>query len=143
MFRFQRACRLVTAVIVHAVLCGFAAAAHAQDNTYAAPSPVVVDVCSGEVKVVSQQQNGNNVELEVEIAIEGCDGVCTGTLEYGLVFTDASGNDIQWQLTDSWNWRDVKAPFTLKLQQKALPNATLKEVSAMKIGRCSCSTAKS
>ncbi len=143
MLHLQRACRLVTVVFVHGLLCGLAGVSQAQDNTYAAPSPVVVDVCSGEVNVVSQQQNGNSVELEVEIAIKGCDGVCTGTLEYGLVFTDASGNDIQWQLTDSWNWRDVKAPFTLKLQQQALPGAKLKEVRAMKIGRCSCSTARS
>jgi hypothetical protein len=142
MLLLQRACRLVTVVLVHSLLCGLAAVAQAQDNTFAAPSPVVVDVCSGEVKVVSQQQNGSNVELEVEITVNGCDGVCTGTLEYGLVFTDASGNDIQWQLTDSWDWRDVKAPFTLKLQQQALPNAKLKEVRAMKIGRCSCSTVK-
>lgn len=143
MLLLQRACRLATVVLVHSLLGGLAAVAQAQDNTFAVPSPVVVDVCSGEVKVVSQQQNGSNVELEVEITVNGCDGVCTGTLEYGLVFTDASGNDIQWQLTDSWDWRDVKAPFTLKLQQQALPNAKLKEVRAMKIGRCSCSTVKS
>lgn len=112
---------------------------YAQDSFNAA-SKLLVDVCRGEAKVLSQQQTEQGVQLEVEISVAGCDGVCTGTLEYALVFTDANGKDIQWFMTDSWDWRDVKAPFTLNLQQKALPGATLKEVRSMKVGRCSCST---
>lgn len=122
-----------------AALLALALIARAQDG-YNEASKLVVDVCRGEAKVLSQQQTAQGVQLEVEIAVAGCDGVCTGTLEYALVFTDANGHEVQWQMADDWNWRDVKSPFTLTLQQQALPGAQLKEVRSMKVGRCSCST---
>jgi hypothetical protein len=126
---------------ITAALVALTLTTYAQDGFNEA-SKLVVDVCRGEAKVVSQKQTAQLVELEVEIAVAGCDGVCTGTLEYALVFTDANGKEVQWQMADDWNWRDAKAPVTLTLQQQALPGAQLQEVRSMKVGRCSCSTQK-
>lgn len=122
-----------------AALVALALNADAQESFNQA-SKLVVDVCRGEAKVLSQQPIEQGLQLEVEISVADCNGVCTGTLEYALVFTDANGKEIQWQMADNWDWRDVKAPFTMTLQNKTLPGATLKEVRSMKIGRCSCST---
>lgn len=122
-----------------AALVALAFNADAQESFNQA-SKLLVDVCRGEAKVLSQQQTEQGLQLEVEITVADCNGVCTGTLEYALVFTDTNGKEIQWQMADSWDWRDVKAPFTLTLQDKTLPGATLASVRSMKVGRCSCST---
>ncbi len=124
---------------ITAALAALTLHAYAQDSFNQA-SKLVVDVCRGEAKVLSQQQTEQGLQLEVEISVADCNGVCTGTLEYALVFTDANGKEIQWQMADNWDWRDVKAPFTMTLNDKTLPGATLAEVRSMKVGRCSCST---
>ncbi len=128
--------------LLTAVLCvGVAGNGFAQEKVEFKGTPEVkLDVCQAKVEVLSQKQTGNNIDLEVQITVAGCDGSCTGTLEYALIFTDAGKNEIQWQMTGGWDWRNVKSPFTLKLHEKAPPNAQLKEVKSMKIGRCSCST---
>ena len=105
-----------------------------------AMAEVKVDPCRAEAKMLSQQQTAAGVDLEVEISIADCKGVCTGSIEYTMVFNDAGNNVVQWQKTGSWDWRSVDAPFTLKLHVDTLPNTTFKEVKALKIGRCSCST---
>ncbi|MES2605656.1 MAG: hypothetical protein V4603_12020 [Pseudomonadota bacterium] len=101
---------------------------------------IKVDPCAAQAKVLSQTQTEQGIDLEVEITVADCKGTCTGSIEYSMVFTDANDNAIQWQKTGTWDWRSVDAPFTLKLHEKPLPNATFKEIKALKIGRCSCST---
>ncbi len=137
MFSFKKGLSLVTAV-----LClGLATASYAQEKVEFKGTPQVkLDVCQGKVEVLSQKQTDQGIDLEVQITVAGCDGKCTGTLEYALLFVDAGKNEILWQLTDGWDWRSVTSSFTLKMHQKAPPNAQLKEVKSMKIGRCSCST---
>jgi hypothetical protein len=105
-----------------------------------AHAQLVDSLCHGDVKVVSQQQTGNQVNLQVEVAIEDCTGVCIGSLEYKLLFTDAANNEIQWHMTEHWNWREADGAFTVAISEDILPGATLKEVQEMRIGRCSCST---
>lgn len=109
---------------------------------YKGTPQVKLDVCQGQVKVLSQQQNAKGVDLEVEVSIKGCEGPCIGSLEYSLVFLDASNTEVLWQMSDGWEWRPVTAPFTMKLHHDALPNGKLKEVRSMKLGRCSCSNFK-
>ena len=124
-----------------ALWLGWSGSSHAQEKVEFKGTPQVkLDVCQGKIEILSQKQSDQGVDLEVQISVAGCDGMCTGTLEYALLFTDAAKNEILWQMTDGWDWRSVKSPFTLKLHQKAPPNAQLKEVKTMKLGRCSCST---
>lgn len=105
-----------------------------------AQAQLIDSVCRGSVNVVSQQQTDKGLDLEVEVDIEDCDGVCIGSLEYKLLFTDAANNEIQWHMTEHWNWREVEGPFTLAIHEDMLPGARFKEVQEMRIGRCSCST---
>jgi hypothetical protein len=105
-----------------------------------AQAQLIADVCKGSTKILSQQQTEKGLDMEVEVTIEGCDGVCIGSLEYVLLFTDADNNEIKWHMTETWNWQEVKGPFTLSIHDNTLPGATLKEVQSMQIGRCSCST---
>lgn len=105
-----------------------------------AQAQLVDSVCRGSVNVVSQQQAGDGVDLQVEVNIEDCDGVCIGSLEYKLLFTDAGDNEIQWHMTEHWNWRELDGPFTLTIHEDMLPGAQLKDIQEMRIGRCSCST---
>ncbi|MEY4641758.1 MAG: hypothetical protein RLZZ227_1752 [Pseudomonadota bacterium] len=98
------------------------------------------DVCSGSATVLSQQQDGTRVALEVEVTIEGCDDTCIGSLEYDLVLVDADNNETQWRMTENWDWKHLDGPFTLSLEQQILPNTQLKEVTGMRVGRCSCAT---
>ncbi|HTQ99026.1 MAG TPA: hypothetical protein VMH83_03510 [Candidatus Acidoferrum sp.] len=123
---------------------GLTLTANAQEKVeYKGTPQVKIDPsCQGQVKVLSQQQNAKGVDLKVEITVSGCDGKCIGSLEYMLVFTAADNREIQWQLSDGWEWRSVASPFTMDLHQSAPPDAKLKEVRSMKIGRCSCSTVK-
>jgi hypothetical protein len=140
-------------VILSAVCCCLSVAlstpaqAQAQDKSpqkapQAASVQLKVDVCQGQTKILSQKESDTGVDIEVEVTVKDCKGQCTGTLEYAMVFVDANNNPIQWQLTGSWDWRAVDAPFTVKLHEKSLPNAKFKEVTSMKMGRCSCSTPK-
>lgn len=101
---------------------------------------VTLGNCRGSMEVLSRQQTESGLDLEVEVAIEDCSGKCTGSIEYLLVFTDASNNDIQWQMNETWDWRALDGPFTLKLHHDTLPGSTLKEIKNMKLGRCSCSS---
>lgn len=118
--------------LLGAVLCAsLAVAAQAQ---------LIADVCRGAARVLSQQQSGDGIDLEVEVTVEDCEGVCIGSLEYKLLFTDADGNEIQWHMTESWNWREFDGPFTLAIRETAPKGAQLQEVTEMRIGRCSCST---
>lgn len=96
-------------------------------------------VCKGQINVLSQQQSDEGLDMEVEVTIEDCDGSCQGSIEYLLLFADANGNEIQWQLNETWSWRSLEGPFTLKLHHDTLPGSQLKEVRNLKIGRCSCS----
>ncbi len=109
--------------------------------TLPAQAEVWVNVCHGEARILSQQQTGTDITMEVEVNIADCNGVCIGSLEYDLLLVDADAKEIKWHMTETWEWREMEAgTFTLSLQQQALPNTTLKEVNAMEIGRCSCST---
>jgi hypothetical protein len=101
---------------------------------------VILDVCRGKANVTGQQQEGSVVKLDVEVSVEGCDGVCTGSLEYILRLADAENREVVVHLTENWNWREVKEPFSLALQPDIAPGLTLQEVVSMQIGRCSCST---
>ena len=101
---------------------------------------LIADVCRGSASVVSQQQTANGLELEVEVTIEDCAGVCIGSLEYELLFVDADNHEIQWHMTEAWDWREVDGPFTLSIRENMLPGSTLKDITEMQIGRCSCST---
>ena len=101
---------------------------------------VKVDPCRAEAKVLSSQQTAAGVDLDVEITVGDCQGVCTGSIEYTMLFKDGNDNVVQWQKTGSWDWRSVEAPFTLKLHVDTLPNSKFEEIKALKIGRCSCST---
>lgn len=124
-----------------AALLGLSLCATAQEKVeYRGTPQVKLDVCAGKVKVLSQSQNAKGVDLKVEVSVEGCTGKCIGSLEYSLVFSDANNSEILWQMSDGWEWRSVASPFTMDLHQGAPVNAKLKEVRAMKIGRCSCST---
>jgi hypothetical protein len=105
-----------------------------------AQAQLIADVCKGSTKILSQQQTEQGLDMEVEVTVEGCDGVCIGSLEYVLLFTDADNNEIKWHMTETWDWQDVQGPFTLNIHDNTLPGATLKEVQSMQIGRCSCST---
>jgi hypothetical protein len=105
-----------------------------------AQAQLIADVCKGSTKILSQQQTEKGLDMQVEVTIEGCDGVCIGSLEYVLLFLDADNNEVKWHMTETWNWRDVKGPFTLDIHDDTLPGAQLKEVQSMQIGRCSCST---
>ncbi len=140
MFLFKKCSYLLP--LLSAVLCvGLATECSAQEKVEFKGTPQVkLDVCQGKIEVLSQKQTDKGIDLEVQITVSGCDGSCTGTLEYALAFVDAGKNEIVWQMTDGWDWRSVKSPFTLKLHQQAPPNAQLKEVRSMKMGRCSCST---
>jgi hypothetical protein len=93
-----------------------------------------VNPCRGSLKLLSSQQEGATVTLE----IADCKGSCLGSVEYTLHFDDADGQKIQWFLTESWNWQTVTAPFTLKISKAAPANATLSAVPELAIGRCSC-----
>ncbi|HEY0961477.1 MAG TPA: hypothetical protein VGE69_03890 [Pseudomonadales bacterium] len=108
--------------------------------TLQAQAQLIADVCRGSATVLSQQQTENGLDLQVEVTIEDCNGVCIGSLEYKLLFTDADDNEIQWHMTESWDWRELDGPFTLSIQEAMPPGAQLKEVQEMRIGRCSCST---
>lgn len=109
--------------------------------TLPALAEVWVNVCHGEARILSQQQTGTDINLDVEVNITDCNGVCIGSLEYDLLFVDTDNKEIKWHMTETWDWREMEAgPFTLSLHQQALPNTTLKEVNAMSIGRCSCSS---
>lgn len=101
---------------------------------------VILDVCRGTAMVTGQQQEGAALKLDVEVGIEGCDGVCTGSLEYVLRLADADSRETVVHLTENWHWRDVKAPFTLAVEPDIAPGMTLQEVVSMQVGRCSCST---
>jgi hypothetical protein len=101
---------------------------------------VTLGVCRGPIEVLSQQVTANALDMEVQVSIEDCTGSCTGSIEYLLVFTDANNNEVQWQMNETWPWRELDGPFTLKLHHDILPGSQLKEVRNMKIGRCSCST---
>jgi hypothetical protein len=101
---------------------------------------VILDVCRGKANVTAQQQEGSVVKLDVEVSVEGCDGVCTGSLEYILRLTDTESRETVMHLTENWQWREVQEPFTLALQPDIAPGLTLQEVVSMQIGRCSCST---
>ena len=105
-----------------------------------AQAQLIADVCRGTATVMSQQQTGKGLDLEVEVTVEDCEGVCVGSLEYDLLFVDADNNEIQWHMTEAWDWRELDGPFTLNIHDDMLPGSTLKEVKAMQIGRCSCST---
>src|SRR5687768_3104886 len=107
---------------------------------FPAQAQLIADVCRGTANVTSQQQTENGLELEVEVTVEGCEGVCIGSLEYDLLFTDADNHEIQWHMTEAWDWRELDGPFTLSIREKMLPGSTLKEIKSMQIGRCSCST---
>ena len=108
--------------------------------TLPAQAQLVADVCRGSTNVLSQQQTEAGLELQVEVNVEDCNGVCIGSLEYRLLFTDADGNEIQWHMTENWDWRELDGPFTLAIQEAMPPGAQLKDVQEMRIGRCSCST---
>jgi hypothetical protein len=112
-----------------------ATAAVAQTTT-----TVILDLCRGKAEVRSQQQQGHQVALEVEVSVADCEGVCTGSLEYSLRLTDADNRESIVHLTENWRWREVQAPFTLNLAPQVSPGFTLQEVVSMQIGRCSCST---
>jgi hypothetical protein len=105
-----------------------------------AQAQLIADVCRGTATVVSQEQTAAGLDLAVEVTVEDCEGVCIGSLEYDLVFTDADANEIQWHMTETWDWRELDGPFTLNIHDDILPGTTLKEVKEMQIGRCSCST---
>ena len=105
-----------------------------------AQAQLIADVCRGSTRILSQNQTEKGLDMEVEVTIEGCDGVCIGSLEYTLLFADADNNEVKWHMTETWNWRDVTGPFTLQIHDDTLPGAQLKEVQSMQIGRCSCST---
>lgn len=105
-----------------------------------AQAQLIADVCKGSTRILSQQQTDKGLDMEVEVTVEGCIGVCIGSLEYVLLFTDADGSEVKWHMTETWNWRDVTGPFTLSIHDDTLPGAQLKEVQSMQIGRCSCST---
>jgi hypothetical protein len=119
-------------ILLGAVLC-VAAVLPAQ-------AQLVADVCKGSTRIVSQEQTETGLDMAVEVTVEGCDGVCIGSIEYVLLFTDADNNEIKWHMTETWDWQDVHGPFTLNIHDNTLPGAQLKEVQAMQIGRCSCST---
>lgn len=101
---------------------------------------VILDVCRGKAEVTGQQQEDGVLKLDVEVAISGCDGVCTGSLEYSLRLVDADNVESQVHLTENWHWREVQSPFTLSVQPDIAPGLSLREVVSMQIGRCSCST---
>ncbi len=126
--------KFLRALLAGAGLC-CAAAAMAQTTT-----TVILDVCRGKAEVKSQQQEGANLALEVEVSVTGCDGVCTGSLEYTLRLADAEQRETVVHLTENWDWRDVQAPFTLSVTPDIAPGLVLQEVVNMQIGRCSCST---
>ena len=105
-----------------------------------ANAQLIADVCRGSATIVSQQQTDMGIDLEVEVTIEDCNGVCIGSIEYDLLFVDADNQEVQWHMTESWNWRELDGPFTLSIHDDALPGAQLEEVKEMQIGRCSCST---
>ena len=124
----------LASLLAAAGLC-CAAAVFAQTTT-----TVILDVCRGKANVTGQQQEGSVVKLDVEVSVEGCDGVCTGSLEYILRLTDTENRETVVHLTENWQWREVQEPFTLALQPDIAPGLTLQEVVSMQIGRCSCST---
>lgn len=123
-----------TAVLLFAVTMG----TEAQPTVHTLQ--VNLGVCKGQIKVLSQEQTAAGLDLEVEVAIEDCKGSCQGSIEYLLLFTDAEGKDVQWQMNETWKWRSLDGPFTLQLHHDTLPGSTLKEIKNMKIGRCSCSS---
>jgi len=125
-----------------AVLClGLSLGTDAQEKVEFKGTPQIkLDVCQGKAQVLTQKQTDKGIDMEVQITVAGCGDTCTGTLEYALAFTDSNKSEILWQMADGWDWRTAPAPFTLKLHQQAPPNAQLKEVRSMKIGRCSSST---
>lgn len=124
----------ISSLLAAASLC-CAAGVFAQTTT-----TVILDVCRGKANVTGQQQEGSVVNLDVEVSVEGCDGVCTGSLEYVLRLADAENRETVVHLTENWHWREVKEPFTLALQPDIAPGLVLQEVVSMQIGRCSCST---
>jgi hypothetical protein len=101
---------------------------------------LTIDNCRGEVNLQDQRQNGQQLELDVAVAIADCSGVCTGSLEYTLRLQDANGRDNVVHLTENWHWREVQEAFTLTLKPAIAPGLNLQEVVALQIGRCSCST---
>jgi hypothetical protein len=101
---------------------------------------VILDVCRGKAVVTEQQQDAAGLRLAVEVTVENCDGVCTGSLEYSLRLQDADGRQNVTHLTENWHWQDVGGPFTLEFAPDIAPGLQLQEVVSMQIGRCSCST---
>ncbi|MGA0806831.1 MAG: hypothetical protein ACO3PV_10015 [Pseudohongiellaceae bacterium] len=130
---FRRRKALIRLLAIAGLCCS--SAVFAQTTT-----TVIVDVCRGKASVTGQQQDGNDVKLDVEVAITGCDGVCTGSLEYVLRMTAADNRETMVHLTENWHWREVKEPFTLAVTPDVAPGLVLQEVVSMQIGRCSCST---
>lgn len=118
-------------VLATALCAGLALQAQAQ---------LRADVCRGTTSIISQEQTQAGLDMMVEVTVEDCEGVCIGSLEYTLLFTDAENNEIQWHLTKAWDWQEVDGPFTLAIHEDMLPGTQLKEVQNMQIGRCSCST---
>jgi hypothetical protein len=131
MYPIKKPCQ----ILLGAVLCAAA--------ILPAQAQLIADVCKGSTRILSQQQTENGLDMDVEVTVDGCDGVCIGSLEYVLLFTDADANEVKWHMTETWNWRDVHGPFTLNIHDDTLPGAQLKEVHRMQIGRCSCSTRSS
>lgn len=125
------------ALLTVLTLAGLAAASGAMAQT---TTTVIIDNCRGEATVQAQRQDGTDLQLDVDVAIAGCDGVCTGSLEYTLRMQDGEQREVIVHLTENWHWREAKEPFALTLRPAISPGMTLQEVVAMQIGRCSCST---
>jgi hypothetical protein len=134
-------CKKTLSLCAAVLSLSLAGSTSAQEKVEFKGTPQVkLDVCSGKVQVLTQKQTDKGIDMEVQITVVGCGDTCTGTLEYALAFTDSSKNELLWQMADGWDWRSAQAPFTLKLHQQAPPNAQLKEIRSMKLGRCSSST---
>jgi hypothetical protein len=116
--------------------------AQAAPNPQVVTLPTLLEVCHGTTTVMSQAQDGTALSIDVEVALADCDGQCVGSLEYDLILSDTEGAELKWHLTETWEWRDASAPFTLQLRPQAVPGATLKEVQNLRLGRCSCSPAQ-
>jgi hypothetical protein len=113
--------------------------AQAQEANPGTPQ-LKVDVCSGSARLLKFTETDKGINLDIEVTIADCKGTCTGTLEYDMVFADANGVETKWRMTGEWDWRTVDKPFTLQVSKSTLVNSTLKTVSDMRLGRCSCST---
>ena len=101
---------------------------------------ITVNPCRGDLTVSTPQQTGIDVEFVINVTITDCEGSCTGTLEYTLLLLDANGINLEWHMTESWDWRQVTEPFTVQVQHQLPAGAQLQEVQSAQIGRCSCAT---